>query len=212
MTDDLILRLSENLKPVSRLTVLRRLALGVGLGAAVSAALTGAILGFRTDMIAAAGELMFWVKLAYTLGLAGVALWAVEQLARPTGRGARRALAIAAPVIAVAALALWQFTHTPQPLRPHLVMGDSAALCPWCILTASLPPLLGLVWALRGLAPTRLRLTGLMIGLAAGGAGAAAYALHCPEPTAPFLAIWYSLGIGLAGLLGAALGPRVLRW
>jgi hypothetical protein len=27
-----------------------------------------------------------------------------------------------------------------------------------------------------------------------------------------FVATWYTLGIGLAGALGALLGPRVLRW
>jgi hypothetical protein len=48
--------------------------------------------------------------------------------------------------------------------------------------------------------------------LTAGGAGAAVYALHCPESGAPFVAIWYSMGILLACGLGALLGPRVLRW
>lgn len=212
MSDDLIARLSSDLRPVSRLAVLRRLALGLGVGAAVSAALTGGILGFRSDMLQAAGEMMFWVKLAYTLGLAGIALWAVERLARPAGQGGRRILALVWPLAAVAALAAWQLSHAPATLRSQMVMGQSSAVCPWCILTAALPPLVGLIWALRGLAPTRLRLTGLMIGLAAGGAGAAAYALHCPEPTAPFLAIWYSLGILAAGLVGLLLGPRALRW
>jgi hypothetical protein len=38
------------------------------------------------------------------------------------------------------------------------------------------------------------------------------YALACPEVSLTFVAIWYSLGIALAGVLGAFLGPRVLRW
>ena len=76
----------------------------------------------------------------------------------------------------------------------------------------SLPPLIGLAWAVRGLAPTRLALTGLMIGLAAGGAGAAAYALHCDEMSAAFLVVWYTLGVAGAGALGWIAGPRILRW
>jgi hypothetical protein len=91
-------------------------------------------------------------------------------------------------------------------------MGHSANVCPGLILTASLPPLAGLIWAVRGLAPTRLRLAGLALGLAAGGAGAAAYAIHCDEMAAPFLAAWYTLGVAAAGAIGWALAPRVLRW
>ena len=91
-------------------------------------------------------------------------------------------------------------------------MGFSAAAAPWRILVAALPPLVGLAWAVRGLAPTRLVFGGAMVGLAAGGFGAASYAMHCQEATAPFLLVWYSLGIIACGFLGAALGPRVLRW
>ena len=46
----------------------------------------------------------------------------------------------------------------------------------------------------------------------AGGAGAAVYALHCPELDAPFLAVWYVLGILMPVAAGALLGPRLLRW
>ena len=42
--------------------------------------------------------------------------------------------------------------------------------------------------------------------------GAFGYALSCTELSPAFVAIWYSLGIGLAGALGAALGPWTLRW
>ncbi|WP_436295950.1 MULTISPECIES: NrsF family protein [unclassified Variovorax] len=46
----------------------------------------------------------------------------------------------------------------------------------------------------------------------AGGAGAAVYALHCPELAASFLAIWYVAGMTLPVLAGAAIGHRLLRW
>jgi hypothetical protein len=38
------------------------------------------------------------------------------------------------------------------------------------------------------------------------------YALHCPELAAPFIAIWYVIGMAAPVVLGAALGPRLLRW
>jgi hypothetical protein len=36
--------------------------------------------------------------------------------------------------------------------------------------------------------------------------------LSCTEESAAFVAVWYSLGIALCGLLGGALGGRLLRW
>ena len=212
MSNDLIDRLSADLRPISKLVVVRRLALGVGAGAAVSAVLTAATLGFRPDMAQAIGEGMFWVKLAYTLALGGLAFWTCERLARPAGGARNRWPWLLVPVLALAALAAWQLAQAPAPMRMPMMMGHTARVCPWCILAFSLPPLIGLVWAVRGLAPTRLRLTGAMIGLAAGGAGAAVYALHCDESTAPFLMIWYTLGVAAAGALGGLAGPRLLRW
>jgi hypothetical protein len=38
------------------------------------------------------------------------------------------------------------------------------------------------------------------------------YTLHCPELAAPFLGLWYVLGMLLPALAGAALGPWLLRW
>jgi hypothetical protein len=74
------------------------------------------------------------------------------------------------------------------------------------------PLFVALVWALKGLAPTRLRLTGAAAGFAAGSLGALAYSLHCPELAAPFIGIWYLLGITICAILGAWVGPRLLRW
>ncbi len=212
MSDELIERLSRDLKPVPRLAVARRLAIGLGVGAVVSAVLTRATLGFRPDMTEAMGEAMFWVKLAYTAAIAGLGCWIVERLARPAGDARRRTIWLLLPFAAVAMLAAWQLMQAAPGERMHKIMGGSADACPWCVLLFATPPMLGLVWAVRGLAPTRLRLTGAMLGLAAGGAGAAAYALHCDEMTAPFLAVWYTLGILGAGAIGALVGPRALRW
>jgi hypothetical protein len=92
------------------------------------------------------------------------------------------------------------------------VLGQTAAACPFLITLLATPVLLGGFWALRGLAPTRLRLAGTSVGLLAGAAGACVYALHCPEMAAPFLGTWYVLGIAIPTALGALLGPRVLRW
>jgi hypothetical protein len=55
-------------------------------------------------------------------------------------------------------------------------------------------------------------MAGFAAGLLAGSVGAIGYSLSCPEASAAFVAVWYSLGIGLTGVAGAILGSRVLRW
>ncbi len=212
MSEELIEGLTADLRPTSRLVVVRRLVLGAGLGASVSAVLVHAILGFRPDMDQATGDAVFWVKLAYVMALTGLALWACERLTRPHGVARDRIPWLLAPVLVVALLAAWELMHVQAPLRMPMVMGHSAEVCPWFILAFSLPPLCGLVWAARGLAPARLRLTGALLGLAAGGAGAAGYSLHCDEATASFLLVWYTLGVAGSALIGWLAGPRLLRW
>ena len=65
---------------------------------------------------------------------------------------------------------------------------------------------------MKGLAPTRLRLAGAAAGFAAGAIGALVYTLHCPELDAPFLAVWYVSGMLIPTVVGAFVGPRLLRW
>jgi hypothetical protein len=68
------------------------------------------------------------------------------------------------------------------------------------------------LWAMKGLAPTRLALAGAMAGLLSGAGGALVYALYCPEMAAPFIGVWYLLGMLIPTALGALLGPRLLHW
>ena len=201
-----------DLKPVEDPPVARRLAIGLGFGLGLSVLLVGLVLGYRPDMQSATLTLMFWIKLAYVSGIGAIALWAVERLVRPGVPTGNLLLWLLVPTMAVACLAVVQLIHGPAEAREHLIMGFSAAAAPWRIVAAALPLLLGLAWAVRGLAPTRLVFCGAMVGLAAGGFGAASYAMHCQEATAPFLFVWYSLGVIACGLVGALLGPRVLRW
>ena len=65
---------------------------------------------------------------------------------------------------------------------------------------------------MKGLAPTRLALAGAAAGLLSGATAALVYALHCPEMEAPFLGVWYVAGMAVPFVVGALLGPLVLRW
>jgi hypothetical protein len=210
--DAVVRQLVKDLRPTSRHSVAVRLAAGLAGGAVISVLSVGLLLGYRPDMAVAMRTSMFWVKLAYALALGLLSLGVAECLTRPGVQAAGRARWLLLPFGLVALVAFVQLASAPAGLRRAMVMGGSAVQCPWWIVAFSAPPLVGLVGAARSLAPTCLRLAGASIGLAAGGFGAAAYALHCQESAGPFLAIWYSLGIGLAAVAGALLGPRALRW
>lgn len=205
-------QLSAGLAAIPPSFVPRRLLLGLGAGALVSIVWVLAFLRLRPDLAGAIGTTMFWMKLAYPLSLAVIAGLAAERLARPAASARDRLAWLTLPFGAVALIGIVQFVIAAPQSREAIVMGGSASLCPFLVLATSLPPLLGLIWAMRGLAPTRLRETGAVIGLAAGGVGAFAYAWHCTEWGAPFLAFWYTLGILGAAALGALLGPLLLRW
>jgi hypothetical protein len=101
---------------------------------------------------------------------------------------------------------------TPAPARMAALLGSSWVSCPWKVLGLSLPALAACLWALRGLAPTRPRAAGFAAGLLAGALGAVGYSVACPEVSAAFVALWYSVGIALSAALGALLGVKALRW
>ncbi len=212
MTDDLIDRLSHDLEPARGGGVGRRLAVAAGVGGAAAGLGMVLLLGLRPDMPQALETRMFWVKLGYTGALGALGLWAVERLSRPAGDPARRLPWLVLPLAAMAAMAVLQLGFAPSEMRRSLLMGASASVCSWNIALTAVPVFVGLIWAMRGLAPTRLRLAGATAGLAAGGFGAAIYALHCPEVAAPFVAVWYTLGVVTPAAVGALVGPRLLRW
>ncbi len=210
-TDELIQTLSADLPKVEPGVVARRVALGIGLGSVVSAALMLAWLGPRPDLAQAVLTPMFWMKLSYA-AITGIILAIIlTRLAKPAARlGVLGAVSLA-PFAIVALMAAMRLIKAPPETHHDLLMGHTSMICPWRILAIGLPVLLGAVWAVRGLAPTRLWFAGLAAGGCAGGIGAAIYAVACNETSAPFLAIWYTLGIIVVAAIGA-LGSPLLRW
>lgn len=211
-TDDLIASLSTGVAPVPRGAVARRLGVGLGLGAAVSLILMLLCLGPRPDLAQAALTPMFWMKLGYAAFTGLIAAGVLARLARPGVRPGPLAALAFAPFAVVAVMALARMAQAPPEAHRAMLMGHSAMFCPWRIAAIGLPVLAGAVWAVRGLAPTRLGLAGLAAGAAAGGLGAAVYAIACDETSAPFLAVWYTLGMAALAAVGALSGARLLRW
>jgi hypothetical protein len=211
-TDDLVSMLATGLTPVEPRAAARRFGIALGWATFGSSLLMAVWLGVRTDLAQAAAAPMFWVKLAFPAALVAGGLVAALRLARPGASLGSVPLALAAPVLALWALATVVLVAAEPAQRSGLVMGETWAECPVSILALAAPAFVAVLWAMRGLAPTRLALAGAVAGLLAGAIGALVYALHCPELAAPFLGMWYVAGIAAATLIGALVGPRILRW
>lgn len=209
-TDALIDMLARDAGPVPRALAARRLSPAAATGLLVSALIAIAWFGLiPTPMFATAVP---WMKMAYAGALALAAGWWTARLSRPAApitrpRRVTLLVLLAMVVAGGASLAL-----TPTDARLDALLGKSWSTCPWRVMALSLPALAGSLWAVRGLAPTRPRTAGFAAGLLAGSVGAFGYALSCPEASPAFVAVWYTLGIAFTGAVGAALGPRLLRW
>jgi hypothetical protein len=210
-TDELVSLLAASAAPVPANAVGRRFSVAMGWGVA-GALLLLFTLGLRDDLAQAASGLMFWIKPAFAAGLALAALVAAERLARPGMRLGPVRAALAVPVLLLWLLAAVVLANAAPAQRAELIFGESWKSCPLFIALLSLPLFAATLWAMKGLAPTRLTLAGASAGLLAGALSALVYALHCPESAAPFIAVWYVLGISIPTLAGTLLDPRVLRW
>ena len=211
-TDELIALLANGAQAVEPHALPRRYVTALGWGAFGTTLMMAILLGVRPDLIEATRLPMFWAKLAFPAAILAGALLAALRLSRPGGRLGHALSVIAAPVLAMWLLAAIVLLDAAPGERDELILGISAASCPFTIALLSVPLFGAVWWAMKGLAPTRLALAGAAAGLLSGAGGALVYAVYCPEMAAPFIGIWYLLGMLLPAVVGALIGPRLLRW
>ena len=211
-TAELIAMLASSADPVEPGALRRRYAMALGWGAFGSTLLMALAFGVRADLADALRLPMFWVKLVFPAALFAGALLAALRLSRPGARLGLAPAAVAAPVLAMWLLAAVALVGAPPAERGQLMLGFSWSSCSFTIALLSVPLFGASLWAMKGVAPIRHALAGGAAGMVAGAGGALAYALYCPEMAAPFIAIWYLLGMLIPAVLGALIGPRLLRW
>ncbi|WP_454732847.1 MULTISPECIES: DUF1109 domain-containing protein [Cupriavidus] len=211
-TDDLISMLATGVTPVERHPLARRFGTAIAAGAAMAAVLVAATLHVRADLAEVAATPLFWAKVALPFSLLLGALWMATRLARPGVAPGASWLGIGVPFASIWLAALYVAARTPDGERMAAVLGQTWRVCPFNIVMLSVPVFIAVFWALRGLAPTRLALTGAVGGLLSGAVATLAYCLHCPEMGVAFWGVWYVLGMLLPTAIGALLGPRLLRW
>ncbi len=211
-TEDLIGLLAADAAPVPRHVGERRLALALVGGTLLALAWVQGSYGVRADLTEVAGTVPFLIKVAMPLAVAVLGAAAVFRLGHPGMRLGALGAVLGLPVLLLWVWALLVWSGADPAQRDTLLWGDTWRVCSMNVALTALPVLALALWYLRGLAPTRPAWAGAAAGWLAGGVGAAAYALHCPEMDAPFLAVWYVLGMLVPTALGAMAGHRLLRW
>lgn len=211
-TDELIDLLATNAEPVGQAAALRRHGLALLSSVPATLLLLFVFLGVRADLAEAMRLPMFWVKLLVPVAVAAATLLATARLSRPGARLGVLPLLMATPLLALLSFAAVVLLATAPMERAALILGRTWAACPMLIAALAVPSFVGVFRAMQGLAPTRPLLAGAVAGLLAGSVATAVYALHCPEMAAPFVAVWYLLGMAIPVGVGGFLGPRLLRW
>ena len=211
-TDELIALLARDATPVKRGAVPMRIGLLALVGAVAALVILVPWLGIRPDLADAVAGPSYWMKTLYTLGVGVSGFALAERLSRPGAKGRIGWVLAGFFALAIAAIAVSQLVSTPPEQLVAAFMGSSWDKCPWRILALSLPGLAVILWVMRGFAPTRPAVAGAAAGLLAGGIAATVYGLHCEEIAAPFVALWYSLGMILSASVGSLIGSRLLRW
>jgi len=209
-TNQLISVLSRGAGPAPTSAVPKRLIPVSAAGFLASVLLASGLIG----LLSAESFLLpiTWVKLGYAFVLAVAAGLLTAALAKPVSRLNRPSKLLLAVVGAMLLTGFVSFTLIPGSEKSSAVFGQTWQSCSWTLMVFSLPALLGILLVLRTLAPTRLKEAGWASGFLAGGLGTLGYALACPESSLTFVAIWYTLGIFLTGLIGRLIAPMALRW
>lgn len=190
----------------------RLLALGFAVAAGLAGLVWLVLLGPRADIAEAAATLRFPFKFAVTLALVATATLAWRAAARPGTPVAPAAMLLLIPPLLLAAGVIAELAAVPEGARMARMIGTNSAVCLTFIPLIGALPLAALLAALRQGAPTRPALAGALCGLAAGGLAATFYAAHCIDDSPLFVAVWYSIAIGMLTLAGALCGRLVLRW
>lgn len=208
-TDELINVLAQDSAPAKRESLLLKLAVA-GLAALGVCVLFVVFLeGVRPDFTKNAGQVA--LKATFSAVFAAAALPAAARLARPGNKvGVWVAVTF---VIALVCVLISGFTFMPP--EENALGGLVGGLVPvaFLIIPALATPAAIMIFAwYRQHAPTRLALAGASVGAMSGGLGAMAYALVCPVDDMGFVSVWYGAAIVMCTLVGALIGPRVLRW
>lgn len=212
-TDELIAALSRSVEPIDRQLINRRMTIALAMAVVVAIGIVLIALGVRTDLRAPRAIIFMSLKLAFAIGTVGGASYYLARLMRPGGERRASVVSAALPFAATLLLAAVSLGGAPKSHWDKMVMGDEWLECLISIPVIAIVPFAVVIWTVENnAAPTSLVRAAAISGLIAGGASAVGYALHCTDDSLPLVALWYGGTIAICTIVGALLGPRMLRW
>jgi hypothetical protein len=211
-TDRLIDMLSTNLEPVKGEQLWKTLGWAIVIGLVVAFGVMLACFGIRSDLLAGNHSGALALKIVFALSLVGTGAAFLIKSVVPGQQAERRLALISLPFIAACAAAIAIVVRQPAFASGGMIGGTAAVLCLFCIPFLGIIPFALLIWAMRKGAPTNLKRSGAVAGLVAGAIGAAVYSFSCPSDSWLFVFLGYSAALALCSIVGAQLGPSLLRW
>lgn len=147
------------------------------------------------------------VKWGFSLALLAFSAFALFVLGKP-GRRARWALiGVALPFLPIVGLLIFELA-----ISDAIIFRPSWQTCLAAMTAISPIAFVAAVFAMRAMAPTRLRMAGAVAGLFGGAVAMTAYAPFCPEIGMVYMAVFYVGPMIVMLAVGWALGPRLMRW
>ena len=211
-TDQLIDLLSTNVEPVKRGHLRKTLVFALLIGGVAAFCVMLTTVGLRSQASDKLDPGYLILKLLFTISLVGLGAMLLTRLMRPGQSGQKQSRLVVLPFLLIAGAGIIALVFGEPMAWGRMLFGMHWVTCLLCIPLFAVLPFAALVWALRRGAPTNLTQTGAIAGLVAGALGATAYAFHCPDDSVQYIAVWYGTLVAFCGVIGAILGPRLLRW
>jgi hypothetical protein len=155
---------------------------------------------------------VFLLKLGFTIAVVAATVPLLRDCSIPGKKVFSGIFLLAIPFTVIIVLGLGELALYPVSILLDASGHASRLDCLWKIPALSIPAFVAAAAGVRYLAPTNLPAAGAVVGMLAGAVGAAGYALHCHDDSIAFVAFAYTLAMAETALLGALLGPRILRW
>lgn len=212
-TDDLISQLTENLKPVQSPEKPLSFALKWGIGSLVLIVLVILSLLPRIDLMQSLQHFDTWAQLGAFALLLFASLGLVSWSSSPGKEGFKKYLKGVFAILAL--LALIQVVRV-LGLSEDLMAEGLAVLGSRCALVAMIVGAVTgalITWKARQGASTHPLMSGLVLGLAAVGAGGVAITLHCSNLNGMHILVWhFLLPLIVMAVAGSFVGRKILRW
>ena len=207
-TDDLINILSQTPQPKTPLSLKTALAL-VLLGSIIA---TLSVLGLRPDLAHITADLTALHKTILLASILWIGGWALVNSSKPLPDEKNSAICPWLLVGLFGGSIAFEWHTTPSNEILALFLLPNFSVCLTAVTIYGAVGAVFLTWLMKSYAPAHEKKTGILIGLAAAGAGALGYSIHCPVDSPTFITIAYGLPVLAISAVTGLLAPRFIKW